>query len=83
LRKEAAQIEAELRTLRNIVANKQIQNKNLGNLVQREVSIKETQTQYQVKALRQLALTLTNQLATLESNADKLMSKVTPYGMEI
>ena len=83
LRKEAAQLEAELRSLRNIVANKQIQNKNLGNIVNKELSLKETQSQYQTTALKKLAATLSNQLATLDSQAEKITTKVTSYGMEI
>ena len=33
--------------------------------------------------MRKLAVTLTGQLGTLDSNAEKITSKVTPYGMEI
>jgi hypothetical protein len=33
--------------------------------------------------LKKLAITLSKQLAVLDNSADKITSKVTPYGMEI
>lgn len=83
LRREIADMESQLRSLRNIVGNKQVENKKLAFLLDKEEALKDTQTEYQIKALKSLNKTLAQQLSTLETQGDKLFNKVTPYGMEI
>ena len=68
--------------MRNIVANKQTENKTLGYLVGREEALKETQTTYLLKSLRSLLKSLQAQLHALENGSDSISGRMTPYGME-
>jgi len=77
------QLENEVRLLRNIVANKEIEVNQLGRVTEGEGQLRARQAEYQIKALAGLEKALSRQLAELESSVEKLTGKVTPYGMEI
>ncbi|CDW75938.1 UNKNOWN [Stylonychia lemnae] len=82
LRQEIAQMEIELRRIRDQVADKQIENKNLSFLIQKEEELKKQKNDYEKQALKTLSDDLEDQLSQLHNNAEKITGKVTPYGME-
>ena len=62
LRTEIAALESELRRLRDQVADKQIENKNLAYLIEKEKDLKKQKTDLEEKALRTLSSDLEDQL---------------------
>ena len=75
-------MELELRRLRDQVADKQIENKNLQFLVQKEEELKRQKNEFEKQALKTLSEDLEDQLSQLQENAEKITGKVTPFGME-
>ena len=82
LRQEIAQLEIELRKLRDQVADKQVENRSLAYLLEREEELKRHKNQLEKSALSALSNDLEDQLSTLQENAEKITGKVTPFGME-
>ena len=62
LRTEIAALESELRRLRDQVADKQIENKNLAYLIEKEKDLQKQKTDLEEKALRTLSSDLEPQL---------------------
>jgi hypothetical protein len=59
-----------------------MENKNLGVLVHQEDELKKLKNELEAKALQSLCDWLDDQAQEMDNNADKIISKSTPFTME-
>ena len=67
LRSEIFKLEAEVRTKRYLLANKETETKNLQYLLDREAELAEEKAQLEERALKVLSDDLSEQLSALEA----------------
>ena len=67
LRSEIFKLEAEVRTKRDLLANKETETKNLQYLLDREAELAEEKAQLEERALKDLSDDLSEQLSALEA----------------
>ena len=67
LRSEIFKLEAEVRTKRDLLANKETETKNLQYLLDREAELAEEKAQLEERALKVLSDDLSEQLSALEA----------------
>lgn len=72
-----------MRGLRGLVADREVEGRQLERVGRAEAEARERLAGYQVKAMEGLEGALGTQLRELEGNMERLMGKVTPYGMEV
>ena len=82
IREEISQMEIEVRKMRDALADKQTETKNLMFLLDREAELAEDKAQLEEKALKVLSDDLSEQISALEANNDLTGGTVTPYRME-
>jgi hypothetical protein len=75
-------MEIEVRKMRDALADKQTETKNLMFLLDREAELAEDKAQLEEKALKVLSDDLSEQISALEANNDLTGGTVTPYRME-
>ena len=83
LREEISQIEIEVRKMRDMLADKQTETKNLMFLLDREAELSEDKAQLEEKALKLLYEDASEQYSALEKNNDLTGGSITPYRMEL
>lgn len=72
-----------MRGLRGLVADREVEGRQLERVGRAEAEARERLAGYQVKAMEGLEGALGRQMRELEGNMERLMGKVTPYGMEV
>ena len=82
IREEISGMEIEVRKMRDALADKQTETKNLMFLLDREAELAEDKAQLEEKALKVLSDDLSEQISALEANNDLTGGTVTPYRME-
>ena len=82
MRNEIAELEATVRTNRDVVADIQVENRNLQYIIDKEREVKNKKDLLEKKALTLVSQDLSEQLSEMQDNAEKLTGKVTPYFME-
>ena len=82
IREEISGMEIEVRKMRDALADKQTETKNLMLLLDREAELAEDKAQLEEKALKVLSDDLSEQISALEANNDLTGGTVTPYRME-
>lgn len=65
-----------------MVANLQVENRNLQYLMNREGEVIQQKEGLEKRALTVLSEDLSDQLSEMQDNAERLTGKVTPFGME-
>ena len=82
LREEISQLEHEIRKARDMLADKETENKNLNYLLDRESQLAEEKARYEEQALKILNDDMEFQLKAINSQSDKTGGIVTPLKME-
>ena len=82
IREEISHMETEVRKMRDMLADKQTETKNLMFLLDREAELAEDKAQLEEKALKVLSDDLSEQISALEANNDLTGGTVTPYRMD-